>query len=243
MYLGEGFSDYLSKPVDSGRLEKMLMSYLPKEKITVADDDEQSSAEESSVPLPEKLCEIPEIDTGSGLKHCGTPEVYLETLSVYESTALSNADEIENYWKNGDIANATIKIHALKSTSRAIGADDLGSLAEMLEMAGKANDTDPLAAEIDGLVGRYRALGNALSELFDSGGNDDDKPLIPEDTLRKTYESIREFAENFDIDGAALAISSLGKYRLPDSEKERYKRLKDAADNFDWDAVYEIAGE
>ena len=245
MYINEGFSDYLSKPVDSGRLENMLMSYLPPEKVAVVgddDNDDEIPASEPETELPEKLFAISEIDTVSGLKHCGTPEVYMETLSVYESTVRSNSEEIGNFWNTGDIANATIKIHALKSTSRAIGADGLGALAERLETAGKANDTETLAAEIDGLIARYRALGEALSELFDTGGADEDKPLIPEDMLHKTYDAIKEYAENFDIDGAALAIDSLGKYRLPDSEKERYKQLKEAADNFDWDAVYEIAG-
>ena len=32
-YLAEGFSDYLTKPIDPGKLENMLLEYLPEDKI------------------------------------------------------------------------------------------------------------------------------------------------------------------------------------------------------------------
>lgn len=37
LYLGEGFDDYLSKPIELEKLEAMLMTYLPKEKIKLED--------------------------------------------------------------------------------------------------------------------------------------------------------------------------------------------------------------
>ena len=43
MYLDAGFTDYLSKPVDGMKLEKMLLGLLPKEKI------EKSSIPEAEV--------------------------------------------------------------------------------------------------------------------------------------------------------------------------------------------------
>lgn len=38
-YLAEGFSDYLTKPIESTELEKMLLTYLPKEKIKRGEDE------------------------------------------------------------------------------------------------------------------------------------------------------------------------------------------------------------
>lgn len=68
--------------------------------------------------------------------------------------------------KSGDIQNATIKIHALKSSSRIIGALDLGELAEELEAAGNENNTEKLDERIDELLLRYRKIGEALSPLI-----------------------------------------------------------------------------
>ena len=70
-------------------------------------------------------------------------------------------------WRVRDISNTTVKVHALKSTSRAIGAESLGSLAEKLELAGKSGDEAFLDAELAGLS---------------------------EDELREAYSSIRECA-------------------------------------------------
>jgi CheY-like chemotaxis protein len=33
MYLNAGFADYISKPVEGPKLEKLIMSYLPPEKL------------------------------------------------------------------------------------------------------------------------------------------------------------------------------------------------------------------
>ena len=241
LYIEAGFSDYLSKPVDGERLEKLLMDILPPEKVTVVSGDGTETAEEG-VKLPEQLGDIAEIDVDSGLAHCGTPDVYLETLDVYAGTGPASADEMEDMRRAGDIEGLTIKIHALKSTSRAIGAEELGALAEKLEFMGKAGDKAVLGEETEELISRYRSLAEALKGLSGSGESDGDKPLISDDMLRKAYDEIREFSDSFDIDGAALAIEALAKYRLPDSERERYEKLKEAADNFDWDAVAAIAG-
>lgn len=49
-YLGIGFKDYLPKPVKGEKLERMIMQYLPKDKITIvdADDDQKEEKEQNS---------------------------------------------------------------------------------------------------------------------------------------------------------------------------------------------------
>ncbi len=49
-------------------------------------------------------------------------------------------------------------MHALKSSARIIGAEKLGELAEMLEKAGKENNTDLFGSNIDALLNDYRIL-------------------------------------------------------------------------------------
>ena len=49
MYLAAGFSDYLTKPVDSKKLEKLIIEYLPPEKVkapTAAENTDQSTQSE-----------------------------------------------------------------------------------------------------------------------------------------------------------------------------------------------------
>ena len=243
-YLAVGFDDYLTKPIDAVKLEEMMIRYLPSEKIIASDSESNSGAEpEQKTELPEWLYGIDEVDVKAGLKHCGDEEAYLDTLKIYGSYSATGADEIAGFWRVRDIVNTTVKVHALKSTSRAIGAESLGSLAEKLELAGKAGDEAVLDAELAGLLERYRALGAALSPLYAPAKNaQDDKelPLISENELREAYSSIRECALSLDTDGAVYVLDYLNGFSLPENEKQRVEQLRNAVNDFDWDCVNAI---
>ena len=70
------------------------------------------------------------------------------------------------------IKNTTIKVHGLKSSSRAIGALELGNLAEKLEKAGNSGDVEMLDKELGDLISRYRQLALELTPLADQEGSD-----------------------------------------------------------------------
>ncbi|MCR4780457.1 MAG: response regulator [Ruminiclostridium sp.] len=232
MYLEAGFSDYLSKPVDSEKLEETLIKYLPPEKVTYCGDTVNAEADPE---LPAELLNMEGLDIGNGMNCCGTAELYLETLKVFADTAEANADEIERLLAAGDTAGATIKIHALKSTSRIIGANALSDIAKHLEAAGKENDTARLAAGADGMLKRYRALGIAIrNALGETAGETGEKTPISGDDLKTLYERMYKAAEIYDIDGITDIIAEISAHSLPESETESFRRLADAADNFDW---------
>jgi CheY-like chemotaxis protein len=50
MYINEGFDDYLTKPIDTTRLENMLIRYLPDDLIRQVEDEEEEKKEEKSKP-------------------------------------------------------------------------------------------------------------------------------------------------------------------------------------------------
>ena len=202
-----------------------------------APDDADDDAD--AVELPEWLYEIDGLDTERGLMHCGTEETYLETLTIYAKNALSAADEIESLWNAGDVKNTTVKVHALKSISRTVGAGELGALAEKLEFAGKAGDTQTLSAELGDLLSRFRALGTALAPLCapDTQVDDSSLPLISDDALSEAYDSLRELAASMDSDSAEYVLNYLAGFRIPDGERERVQRIRKAIENFDWDRI------
>ncbi len=239
-YLAAGFDDYLTKPIDADRLEEMMIRYLPPEKVLAPGG--AAPAAEPQTGLPDWLRGIDGLDTEQGLSHCGSEETYLETLAIYGGNASASADEIESLWRSGDLANTTVKVHAIKSLSRAVGAEGIGALAEKLELAGKAGDADAVGAEIDGLLARIRALCAALAPLCGSDGAEEDEslPMISDDELREAYEELRGFAANLDAQSAAYVFDFLAGFRLPRGERERMKKVRRAIDGFDWEQVNEL---
>ena len=240
MYLEAGFADYLSKPVDGEKLERMLMHMLPDEKTEHADTGYVNQSDPQSVTLMSRLKNIEEIDEQSGLKNCGSEDGYLSVLSVFHQTAAAKADEIETLYRNGDMDNYTIKVHALKSSARIIGAKQLSVLAEELEDAGNRRDNEAVNRDTGRLLEMYRTIDGRLSWLDDSG---DDLPVIGESALKEAYQTIAEIAESMDYALMDEILSELRGFRLPEEDRERVHSMEMMLSQLDWDGIKYKAGE
>ncbi|MBQ9438250.1 MAG: response regulator [Lachnospiraceae bacterium] len=235
VYVQAGFDDYISKPINPVKLEEMLIRYLPEEKVERVAG--VKAAEEEAV-IPPFIFAIEELDTNQGLTHCGSVKAYLQTLIPYAEMAGKSADEIEACIESGDIQNATIKIHSLKSTSRLIGASDLGDLAQVLEDAGKAGDVEKLKGGIGDFLRRIRFLGDLLLKLKEE--EERSRRTLPEislDELHDRFAQISMNLEEWQTDEALEMVEDLKNYRIPEAEAERVKGLILAADNFDYDQM------
>jgi len=235
MYTNAGFDDYLTKPINVERLEMMLLQYLPKGKLAPALDEN----EVDEYVLPDFLFRLKELDVNSGLNHCGNGESYMMTLKLYQDTAAKNAQEIEKYWAAGDIKNTTVKVHALKSTSRVIGALELGEFAARLEKAGDRGDVETLEKELGELISRYRNLAKELAPLSGKAEDEreDDRPFIDSGALGEFYKKLGEFCDNYDFDSVVNLVESLDKYRIPEDEATRVDAIRKAVDNYDYEMI------
>ena len=239
-YLSQGFDNYLTKPVDPAVLEEMVLSYLDPEKVTMIEETEAENATEEDKIL-DFIKTIPEINVEAGIRNNGGREAFLETLTVYARTAEKNRREIKEYVEGGDIKNATIKIHALKSTSRIIGAADLGDLAQTLENAGKEGEENILKFGLPELLERYGKLGESLSPLLEeeAAGDTGDLPEIGEERFASVMERIAEYAGDCDNVGIDEMLEDIKKYRLTDTQSDLVSDISQAIMDFDFDKVSE----
>ncbi len=168
MMLREGFTDYLTKPVTLPEMEKMLLKYLPANKVVMSPKPDE--AEETQEPFAEDTDEIPaslrtieEIDINKGLEYCGDAEDYLDAVDIFASSSKEKAEKLESYFKAQDYENLQSLAHSVKSTSRAIGAEKLSEAAALVESQTKNKDTESLEKSVPDLVTKYRSLGERLS--------------------------------------------------------------------------------
>jgi DegV family protein with EDD domain len=123
-----------------------------------AGDDPKAKAGPESAAVLEagarSLADIEGISVEDGLKYCGSEAALKKFLNTFCDSIDNKSKEIEDAYNRGDISFYTIKVHALKSTSRIIGAKELSGLAESLEMAGKEENR----AFIDENTGRLLEL-------------------------------------------------------------------------------------
>ena len=168
--LKAGFDDYLPKPVNILDMERMMIHYLPKEKVQLVTEEGTATPppEETSDILPTALFELEAIDPVSGIEYCGSEEDYMETLSIFSASIGSKSKKIEKAWQEQDLKNYTILVHSLKSTSRIVGAKSLSDLAFQLEMAGKEANNSLIAEKTPGLLEMYRSLQEPLEEIVEA---------------------------------------------------------------------------
>ena len=188
MYLAEGFKDYISKPVQPETLEQTLKKYIPESKLMDPDEyeadheelaenaeaavnsgeDGQTRAEEIQTDKCDASDEIHDDTAGTGgcdvsidhekaLMYCGGSEAFLkEIISMY--AADDKRPELQAAYDSCDWDNYRILVHTVKSTSRTIGAMELGDQAQELENAVKEKDETRIRALHGGMMDSYTAV-------------------------------------------------------------------------------------
>lgn len=249
MYLREGFTDYLAKPVDGETLERLIISLLPKEKVLRSHEDiqEEIVPEESNKTevekteeIPDWLKAIPEIDITEGLNNCGDLDGYMSIVSTFHRSAKTKAEEIEAYYLTGDLENYTIMVHALKSSARIIGAKALSELAKELEFAGKEKNETFIKENTDRLLSMYRELDEKLSAIDEK---DDSLPEISEEGIREAYQTMIEAANAMEFGMLDDVITLLKEYKLKPEDEKRVLKIEEAFTALDWDGIIEMAKE
>jgi CheY-like chemotaxis protein/HPt (histidine-containing phosphotransfer) domain-containing protein len=245
-YLDAGFDDYLTKPVDSARLEEMLITYLPKDKVILGEATADNKGTESDNVLSDELKALEsfdEIDIKAGMENSGGPDAYIPLLKIFYESMDEKASEIEGFFRDNDIKNYTIKVHALKSSARLIGAIGFSEAAQEMENAGKAEDVEYIKANHEALMKRLYKFKEPLSEVFKSDKTDSDKPTADASLIAGVYNEILSAAEDMDCDRLEQIFNEMERYRIPENEAELFNRLKDASDAFDYDSIISLLKE
>ena len=242
-YIKAGFDDYLTKPIEPDKIESMLLEYLPKEKVVAASRD--TAQTEDGIQIPDSLAPLRNqdwIDLPMGIRNSGSPDAYLPLLKIFYESLDDKMAEIEGYYDRENWKDYTIKVHALKSSARIIGAAAFGEEAQQLENAGKNGDTEYIRSHHAGFMGKCRSFQAPLAEVF-AAAQDEDKPDVDKDLLESAYEEIRAAAEAMNCTLLEEIFAEMDDYRITGSDGDKWKRLKYAAEQFDYEAIIAILDE
>ncbi|MBR1470546.1 MAG: EAL domain-containing protein [Lachnospiraceae bacterium] len=247
-FLKEGFDDYMIKPVEGGKLEELLIHYLPSEKIHIATAPEDVPGESRGTEAGEKahfLEQLDDLDVSKGLKNCGSEEGYFSVLKIYYEGIGPKAAEIRKHYEAQDWPAYTIQVHALKSSSRVIGATALADVAAALEEAGNQEDTEKILAETETLLARYLHYQAVLAGIFEedsaleTSDEDADLPEISPAMLNEAYEMMKDFAKLYDYDNMVYVLDSMKEYRIPEEDQVKLRQLRAWTEEFRWEQILE----
>jgi signal transduction histidine kinase/DNA-binding NarL/FixJ family response regulator len=242
MYLREGFTGYMSKPVDPGKLEEMIMSFLPPEKISKPGDTDfvqDDASQEQEKAAMQELLKINGVDVQAAISRCGSALVAVDVMNDFRLAIEERAGLIEKYYNDNDIPNYTIYVHGLKSSARAIGAIELSERAKYLEQCGNEHRVDEIHKLTGDLLELYRSYLNKLAPLSEEA-DDEDKPMIDPEELEGAFASIKEFVSASYFDSADDIMKMLEEYSIPDEYKAKYADVKRLMATVDRDGLLNI---
>jgi len=210
MFLREGFEGFISKPIELSELERVLRKVLPKELYTDVFDDEEETAETAPAgttgPAAQKELSPVEqvaalgVDTKTGLFYCQKDEdFYKKLLMQYAESGSAKLKDAAKFLADKDYHNYEIIVHALKSTSKMIGATALSEQALALENAAKSEDEEFIRTHHDAAMDEYKRLVEGILKAY--GGSAQAEPAEEEDD-----EEIMEFP----VDDGAMEFTPEG---------------------------------
>ena len=139
-YMGEGFDDYLAKPIEKDEMMRVFSTILHLKDEEVSDDDTEL-LEDDSVSSDNYLKEHG-VDLDHALELLGDMEMYNMTLHDYLEEIDNKHKELKNYLDMEDMDNYAVLVHSMKSDAKYLGFMDLADICYQHELKSKEKDID-----------------------------------------------------------------------------------------------------
>ena len=219
LFLDNGFSDFISKPIDAARLEKCLVRFIRDKQP----DEVLDAVKQMGIIVEKQKSTISEQLINSFIRDsCRELEVLKKLMSA-------------NTWNEKNLKIYTISTHAMKSALANINMAELSGVAYKLEQAGRAKDIDSILARTPEFIER-------LQEAVDSHiqqSNDELEGQVDEDVLREHFGLLADACDIYDKPGAKKALKTILALKIT-------RKIKETAEDISADLLhseFEIAAE
>jgi signal transduction histidine kinase/CheY-like chemotaxis protein len=189
MFLGNGFNDFLSKPIDTIKLNVILEKWLPKDKQEKPNEDIKAiEAGKGDLNL-----EIQGVDVKKGVAMMGgNAEHYMQTISIFYKDCIQKIDEMKSSLEARDYHLYATCAHAMKSTTATIGAASLSEEAKELEAAGKREDLEFIKQHNAEFLIKLRDLANNINKALSLNKENEQEVPVDIEVLRSELNMLKE---------------------------------------------------
>ena len=233
MFLAEGFDGFVSKPIETDELERVMRQVLPKSVVTYEEIDENTEPEPDYVTMrkdPEqKLTALSlreqlkpyRIETDAGMKYCLNDFEFYKSLLIQFATEYNEKNPvIGRYYESADWKNYEILVHALKSTAKMIGAVSLSDQAKQLELAAKEKKEEFIKENHYPAMSEYSMVAKGISTVLakEIQAAEAEKKNDEEVKDGSTDEEVLEFSAGEDTAGKTGDDEEILEF-IPDEEE------------------------
>jgi len=174
--LEAGMDDYLSKPTKMPLLDAMIIKWFPKaaqlrtEQTGHSGEDDKSEIAKPDNPLNETESSVgedqPLIDLSALKEIFGDDmDTLKEILNEFVEPSQEIVEDIDKAFLEHSAADLAAAAHKLKSSSRAVGANELADICYTLETAGKSENWDEINEAAPKLPGAMKGVVAYIERL------------------------------------------------------------------------------
>ncbi len=186
---------------------------------------------------------IPGIDGKKAIENSGSEESFKSVLKIFYDSIDLRSGEIEEYYNNEDWENYTVKVHALKSSARLIGAIPLSEDALELEKAGKEGNIGIIREKTDKLLSDFRSYKDMLHNACEcpGGGAEQEMDDKTKELLESLYEAIREACDEKDDLAIEEVLNEIMSFDIPAKHMENLDKIRDLFELKDYDSMKQLS--
>ena len=242
MLLDAGMNDYLSKPIDQARLNKVLAKWLPAHKKEVRNDE---SVNNQDRPLSELLTQvetISDIDLQLGLERIAwQQDIYEKSLRILVRRLPETMARLNSFLNDNDLAGFSIEVHGLKGSLNNIGATSLALKAEALEHRAKESNSEFCREHLPELIAKLTELNKRLVEIINENAVErNDLPPGDERSLIKKLAIVRDLLESFEADEALGILKVLTDFDYGIKTNSNLQDIINLVEEFEYDRAIEL---
>lgn len=233
MFIHEGMNDFVAKPIDLKDVLSKLRKWLPSEKILPTDNTGMTFSALQAESSEDKqrgfaASDIKELNVESSLSLLGSENLFWIVLTEYFNSIEKKIEVIREHKEAENWRNYTVEVHALKSSSRQIGAMHIADFAAEMEKAGNDGNIDLINKRTDDLIEECLQLHESLKKYFADTSDEKIRTAEFEDIV-SMLDQMHEALDNFDTLQIDEVILEMSKFQYFDNNAEIFERLKSAA--------------
>ncbi|MCM1539867.1 MAG: response regulator [Blautia sp.] len=238
-YLASGFNDYLSKPIVSEKLEKMLRDYLPEELVKAAERTVSMESAEMTAGKPdlEQLPMVEGLDWNYAWLHLSDRNLLQDTVEAFYEQIPTAAEKLAACYQDicaaGDFSPYRIQVHAMKSLAATVGIVPLAGMAKALEDAAREEQSETIHSMHPIFLAEWNGYREKLTGVFGIKAPEEKAEMEDGSIICALLEMLRIAMQDMDIDEADEKMKLICTYRYKDEVQKNVDLLKAAVENLD----------
>jgi len=265
VFLDNGFSDYVLKPIDIKKFNAILKKWIPEEKQVsqagssvgekklgglVVDGEAETcdvggiKADRAGAKTGIGSYRVNGLDVKSGIaKSGGVDEFYIETLHSFCEDGFDRIPKINECLKARDFKTFTTYVHAMKSAAANISATGLSEMAARLEDSGRRGDVSYLEANTDEFIAALDTMVRDIRNVLSVHSSNEGYVEKPADTtkLKDTLIALKAALDNTDLFVINKSIDNLKKLRKNKETATHVSRIADYVLMGDYEEAAELS--